>query len=137
MNSYSASASCSMRLVVLITATCSTEPLISARRCPSIDTCPSPDDNHSLVLARTQVLKTSKPVSLFRVAEPFTGNVWGTLLGVVVGTSVLLSLLDLIWPADSARIGKVCDGKNDVKEQLYSFVTGAYHIAAALLGGED
>ena len=83
------------------------------------------------------MLKTSKPVSLFRFAEPFTGNVWGTMLGVVVGTSLLLSLLDCIWPTDAARRGKVCDGKNDVKEQLYALVTGAYHIAAAMLGGED
>ncbi len=85
------------------------------------------------------VLKTSKSVSLFRFAEPFTPTVWGSMLAVVIGTSLLLSLLDLIWPPDSGSIGKnrMCDGKNDLKEQLYAFVTGAYHITAAMLGGED
>lgn len=86
------------------------------------------------------VLKTKKPYSTFRFLDPFTASMYLTMALVVLGTSALLSVLDLIWPADSSGLrGKhrLCDGRNDLIEFILTWAKGIYHITCATLGGED
>lgn len=87
------------------------------------------------------VLKTKKPTSLFRFLDPYTLDMYMTILGMVVATALLLSLLDTFWPADpTVLLGKkkqrLCK-MNDIGDLLVSTIKGTYHVVAAIFGGED
>jgi hypothetical protein len=85
------------------------------------------------------VRKAKKQTSLFRFLDPFTMDLYLTIFSMIIGTALLLSLLDMLWPAGGVKPGEnhMCDGKGDLRGWSQSFISSVYHISVATVGGED
>jgi len=83
-------------------------------------------------------LKTTKTASLFRFADPFTFDLYLTMLAFVVGCAAFFVFVELIWPS-TAKVGKsfLCDGHHDVSDWTNTTLKTIYNVLSAMMGGED
>ncbi|CAE8644101.1 unnamed protein product [Polarella glacialis] len=83
--------------------------------------------------AGAMVLKTTQVVGLFRLFDPFTGELWGAIVGTIFAAAFLLVLLNMLAPSQEfARLS--------LRQRLpscESSLMSVYHMFAAALGGED